>query len=294
MHVRAGVGGALAALALAAPALAQAPAPAIGNFGGGFVLAPPKDPLGAGNAVLGMRATAGGKLRIEATIPGRCGGGTFPAKAKVAADGRFVARGTSRRRPEPGLRVETTYRVAGMLTASGVDQGTARATTEVRERGRETVRCQSGTVPFKARRPRAELGIGTPGAAPNARYYGITSEKRNGQRRGIVLRVSDGGAILTRALYAVTLRCGKLVFPDVLDTPRRSLTIDAQGRVKDRVRGTDRTARTVTRYDERFSGTLGSTGAKGTLSITERTSSRKTGKLLETCRTGSIKWTAAP
>jgi len=279
-------------MALAPTAVAQAPAPPTGNFGGGLVLGFPKDPLGAGNAVLGMRATAGGKLQIEATIPGSCGGGTFPAKTTIAADGSFVAQGTNRRRPEPGLRVKTTYKIAGTLTANGVDDGTARAATEIRVKGEKTARCGSGSVPFKVRRPSGS--IGTPGPAPKARFYGVTSEKRNSARRGIVLRVSSGGRFLSRALYGVTLRCGKLAFPDVLDTPRRDVPIDDQGRFDDRIVDTSRQDRTMTRSVERFSGTIGSAGAKGTLSITERTRSRKTGKLIETCRTGPIKFTAAP
>lgn len=291
MRASAAVAATLLGLPLAATAVAQEPAPPVGNFGGGVVLGPPKDPLGAGNAVLGMRAT-GGKVRIEATIRARCGGGTFPASATLAADGSFVAKGTNRRRPEPGLRLETTYRIAGTLTASGVDNGSAKASIEVRVKGQKTVRCKSGTVAFKARRPSGQ--IGTPGAAPRTRYYGITSEKRNGARRGIVMRVSSDGQSLTRALYAVTLTCGKLKLPDIVDTPRRSLVIDSQGAISDRVRTTFRDRRTITRSVEHFSGTLGSTGAEGRLSITERTTSRKTGKLLETCRTGSITWTAAP
>lgn len=291
MRVLAGVAGAVAALALAATALAQAPALPVGNFGGGTVLPPPADPLGAGNAVLGMRA-ADGKLKIEATLRGKCGGGTFSAKATLAADGGFRARGTSRRRPEPGVRLKTTYDISGTLTATGVEDGSATASSEIRVRGQKTVRCKSGTVAYQVRRPSGE--IGTPGAAPKARYYGITSERRGGPRRGIVMRVSSDGKALTRALYAVTLACGKLELPDIVDTPRRSLAIDDLGRVSDRVRTTFREPKTITRSDERFTATLGSTGAAGTLSITERTTSRMSGKLIETCKTGTIKWTAAP
>jgi len=293
MRTRAGAAGALAAVAVAAPASAQVPppAPVAGNFGGGVVLAPPDDPLGAGNAVIGIRAI-NGKLRIEATIRGRCGGGTFPARATLAADGSFVAKGTNRRRPEPGIRVKTTYRITGTLTASGISDGTAKATNQIRVKGKGPVTCKSGTVAFSARRPIG--GIGMAGVAPGSRYYGVTSEKRHGARRGVVLRVSSDGQSLTRALYGLTLKCGKLKLPDILDTPRRNLPIDGQGRVKDRIVDTFRESRTVTRVVERFSGTLGSNGAQGTLSNTERTRSRQTGKLLETCRSGTIKWTAAP
>ncbi len=293
MRARVGVAGAVAALALTASALAQEPvAPPVGNFGGGTVLAPPKDPLGKGNAVIGLRALASGKIQVEATIRGRCGGGTFPAKGTLNADGSFRLKGTNRRVPETGLRLKTRYDIRGTLTATGVDNGIAKAATEIRVKGQDTLRCSSGSVPFALRRPASE--IGTPGAPPKTRYYGTTSERRHSARRGIVMRVSSDGTKLTRALYGVTLKCNKRTIPDIVDTPRRSLTITAQGAVKDNVKTTFRDDETVTSSDERFAGTLGSTGAKGTLSITERTKSRKTGRLLETCRTGKISWTAAP
>jgi hypothetical protein len=299
MRARAGAAGALAAVAVAATASAQepvpppvpAPTPPAGNFGGGFVTAPPKDPLGTGNMVIGLRVTSG-KLKIEATIRGRCGGGTFPTRAKLAADGSFVAKGTNRRRPEPGIRVKTKYRISGTLTDSGITDGSARATNEIRVKGKGPVTCNSGTITYSVRRPVG--GIGTVGAAPDARYYGVTSQKRHGARRGIVLRVSSDGQSLTRALYGLTMKCGKLKLPDVVDTPRRDLPIDAQGRVKDRIVDTFRDHKTVTRSIERFSGMLGANGAQGKLSINERTKSRKTGKVVERCKSGSIKWSAAP
>ena len=292
MRARAAVAVALPALALTAAAMAQGPAPPVGNFGGGRVVPLPADPQGAGNAVIGMRATPG-KLQIEATLRGNCGGGTFSARTAIASDGSFLAKGTHRRGPEPGVRVKTVYEIAGTLTAGGVEQGTAKATNEIRVAGQDTVSCKSGPVSFNARRPSGQ--IGTPGAAPDARYFGVTSEKRHGVRRGIVLRVSSDAKTLRRALYAVTQRCNKGTLPaDFIDTPRRNLKIDSKGRVKDRVGFTIRDGKTATRFEERFSGTLGSAGAKGTLSFTDRTTSRKTGKLLETCTTGSIRWKTAP
>lgn len=292
MLARVGAAGAIAALALGATALAQAPAAPVGNFGGGNVLAPPSDPLGKGNIVIGLRTQANRKIQVEATIRGKCGGGTFPAKGTLAASGHFRLKGTSKRIPEKGLRLRTTYDISGTLTAAGVGDGVASATTRISATGQESLNCKSGKVAFQVRRPSA--AIGTPGAPPNARYYGVTSERRHSARRGFVMRVSTDGTQLTRALYGVTLRCGKRKIPDIVDTPRRDLTIDAQGGVTDNVKSKFREGTRVTTSVETFTGTLGSTGALGTLSITERSRSRKTGKLLETCKTGKISWNAAP
>ncbi|MDX6689338.1 MAG: hypothetical protein QOG15_795 [Solirubrobacteraceae bacterium] len=291
MRARVGAAGAVAALALSASAFAQQPALPVGNFGGGTVVAPPRDPLGAGNVVIGMRSIAGGKLQMEATVRGKCGGGTFPAKATLAADGSFRAKGTNKRAPETGLRLKTTFDITGTLTASGVQDGVASAATEIRIKGSKTQTCASGKVPFQARRASGE--IGTPGAIAKARYYGNTSERRHSAKRGFVMRISSDGTKLTRALYGVTLKCDKRAIPDIVDTPRRSLVIDSSGTVVDNVKSTFKDAKTVTKSDERFQGTLGSVGAKGTLSITEVTKNRKTGKLIETCKTGTISWTAA-
>lgn len=292
MRARVVSAGAVAALAFGATAVAQTPAPPVGNFGGGAVVAPPKDPLGAGNVVIGLRAPSSGKLQIEATVRGKCGGGTFPARATLHADGTFSAKGTNKRTPEKGLRLTTKYDIRGTLTATGISDGVASASTEIRVKGQHTLKCKSGNVAFQVRRPTGD--IGTPGASASARYFGTTSERRHRARRGFVMRISSDGRKLTRALYGVTLKCNKRTIPDIVDTPRRSLTINSKGRVKDNVKSTFRESKTVTSSDERFAGQLGSTGAKGTLSITERTKNRKTGKLVETCKTGRISWIAAP
>jgi hypothetical protein len=286
-----GAAGAAAALALAATAFAQEPVPPVGNFGGGTVVAPPRDPLGAGNAVIGMRAVSSGEVQFEATVRGKCGGGTFPAKATLKADNSFRAKGTNMRTPEAGLHVKTTYDITGTLTATGVTDGVASATTKIRVKGAKTQTCKSGKVAFQVRR--ASGDIGAPGAVAKARYYGNTSERRHSVRRGFVMRVSKDGTKLTRALYGVTLKCDKRKIPDIVDTPRRSIAIVAGGQVVDNVTSTFKDKDTVTKSDERFAGTLGSAGATGTLSITERTKDRKTGKLIETCKTGNISWTAA-
>jgi hypothetical protein len=106
--------------------------------------------------------------------------------------------------------------------------------------------------------------------------------------------VTADGTRLRRALYGVTLKCDERKIPDVLDTPRRNVSVGADGFFEDNVKSSFPEGNTTVKSDERFEGTLGSIGAEGTLSITERRYSRKTKKLLETCKTGKIRWTAAP
>jgi hypothetical protein len=283
--------GALAtAIALTAGAVAQAPAPT-GNFGGGGLVAPPRDHFGAGNAVVALRALPGRKLEIEATIRGTCGGGEISADAKVAADGSFSADGTQRTRPAPKQRVTTTFKLAGSFTGPTTAEGTVSATIKRRADGK-TKSCRSGTVKFGVRRP--DGAIGKPGAPPGARYYGTTSQRGAGPRRPIVLRVSSDGLVISRALFGESVRCSDDTNAIGLEAPRTNVAIDAKGRVNDREQFTIREGNTVVKVDDRFTAELGETGASGTFSLSDKTTDKTTGRVLRTCRSGVVKWTAAP
>ena len=66
-------------LAGATAATAQAPERPAGHFGGGALVAPPKNLFGAGNAVIALRALDKGRLEIE---------GDGGAKGRVRGRGR--------------------------------------------------------------------------------------------------------------------------------------------------------------------------------------------------------------
>lgn len=291
MHARATLPVALAAaVTLAAAAVAQAPAPS-GNFGGGALVPPPRDHFGAGNAVVGIRALPERKLEIEATIRGACGGGEIAADAKVADDGSFSADGTQRTRPAPKERVTTTFKLAGAFTSATAAEGSITATLERRADGK-TKTCRSGTVKFGVRRPDGE--IGKPGATPGGRYYGTTSQRGVGPRRPIVLRISDDRLVISRALFGESVRCSDHTESSGLEAPRTNAAIDSKGRVDDHERFTIRDGDAIVRVNDRFSAEIGDAGARGTFSLSDRTTDRTTGRTLRTCRSGVVKWTAAP
>lgn len=274
----------LGVLACAAGAAAQEPVAPVGDFGGGAVPAPPVDAFGAGTFVIGLRAAAGPKLRISATIVGPCAAGSFRATASVAADGTFSASGASR---EDDVRTE--YRVTGVRSPTPSGTASARFTRDVG--GGRSARCSSGVVEWSARRPLVEIGM--PAAPPgSAVLYGTTSQRLGAARRGIVLRVSEDGTQLGRALYGVTLRCSNGTSPG-FDLPRDGLTIGPDGSFDDREQGTERGPSKIIRYDERFSGTIGSSGAQGTLSASVRITDRRSGRELVTCRSGPVSWSAS-
>lgn len=282
--------GVVAGVALCAPAVAQAPAPR-GNFGGGGLVPPPRDQFGAGNAIVAVRALPERRLEIEATVRGRCGGGELAAAATLAADGSFSAKGSQRTEPDRGVRVTTTYTLAGTFASAAAADGTLKATIERTTDGR-TRRCRSGTVRFGLRRPSG--GIGARGAPDGARFYGVTAQRSAGPRRPIVLRISGDGRVISRALFGESVRCSDGTRIAGIEAPRTNAPIDSRGRVDDRERFTIRSAGTLVKVDDRFTAQLGATGARGTFSLSDRTIDRASGNVIQSCRSGTIRWTAAP
>jgi len=281
----------IAAVAAAAPATAEAPAPPTGNYGGGAVVAPPKTIYGAGNMLIGLRATSDGKLTINAAVILSCTqDAVIRAEFQPAADGSFGGRGTRTRRIAGGGRVETDYRISGTIAGAAVN-GKISANNDI-IRGGVRKRCPRSVVVWSARRATGETGA--PPIPPNARLHGTTSQRLGGPRRAITLRVSADGAKLTRALYEVTVKCGSRAITDTYDAPKRNLPIAADGTVRDVERFTFRTRDTIYRSVERFEATLGAAGAHGTFSTTARLASRATGRTLGRCRSGTVRWSAAP
>ena len=291
MRARVALSGAVvAAAALSAAVDAQAPAPA-GNFGGGALAAPPDDHFGPGNAVVALRALPGRKLEIEATVRSTCSGGDVAADATVSADGNFSASGTERTQPARDVKVTTTFTLAGAFTSPSAADGTISATIRRRDGGR-TSTCRTGEVRFGVRRPAGT--VGTPGTDLARRYYGTTSQRGAGPHRPIVLRVSGDGLVISRALFGESVRCSDGTRSTGIDAPRTNARIDSKGRVKDRERYEIKRGNAVVKVDDRFTAQLGSAGARGTLALSDRTLDRSSGKVIESCRSGVVKWTAAP
>lgn len=268
-------------LGLPAGAGAQDTAPVVGNFGGGAVVGPPASPFSAGNMVIGLRAGGDATVRITATIAAACASGTVDAVAPVAADGTFSVSGAARQ-----ANVHTNYVLTGTLTAT--PSGTATAHFKRTVDGR-TRRCSARDVQWQARRPLGGFGD-APAVAPQATLLGTTGQREGGVRRGIVLRVADDGHAIERAVYGVTLRCTGDVRSPTFDFPRDAVAIDAAGQLGDRESGTRRAKTTITRYVERFGGTVGSAGGEGFFSVKLTIRRRSTGRRITACRSGEVRW----
>lgn len=283
---------AVTAVLLAGPAaIAEAPAPPVGNFGGGALVAPPKDLFGPGNAVVGLRAMDGGRLEIEATVRGTCGGGDITARTRLKADASFSVKGTATQSPGSGVRVRTTYTMSGAFTGPRAAEGKLSATLRRTAEGRTTT-CRTGNISFSARRPEGK--IGRRGAAPRARYFGVTAQRGVGPRRPIVFRISGDGRRISYALFGQQVRCSDGTRAIGLEAPRTNIAINSNGRVSDRDRDEIDNDATRTHVDDRFEATIGRDGAKGTFSLSDRTIDKLTGNVIQTCRSGTISWTAAP
>jgi hypothetical protein len=294
MRARVALSGTVAAVALCAAADAQAPAPLPapeGNFGGGALIAPPNDHFGPGNAVIALRALPDRKLEIEATVRGSCAGGEVAADTAVAADGSFSAKGTERTEPERNVKVTTTYTLAGTFTSPTAADGTLSATIARRAGGR-TRRCRTGSVKFGLRRPNGQ--IGTPGDQLPTRYYGTTSQRGAGPLRPIVLRLSGDDLVISRALFGESVRCSDRTRSTGIEAPRTNARVDAKGRVSDHERYEVKEGKTLVKVNDRFTAQLGSAGARGTFSLSDRTTDRASGRVLQSCKSGVVRWTAAP
>jgi hypothetical protein len=272
-----------------AVAAAQDPAAPSGNYGGGAVLAPPNSLGAPGNMLIGLRVT-GNQVRLNAGLGANCESGSFRVATTLGADGVFSVSGVHRETLGGGRRLRTTYTVEGTISGATAS-GSARVSNRIVTKGRSPRSCTSGTVRWAARRSTGELGA--PGVVAKARLYGTTSQRLAGPRRAIVMRVSSDASKLTRAIYDVTMKCDGATLTDIYDSPRRNLKIAADGSVSDVERFTRRNATTITRSTGTFAGRLGAAGAAGTFSATDRIYNRRSGRLAATCRSGTVRWTAA-
>lgn len=275
-----------------AAATAQAPERPTGNFGGGALASPPKDLFGPGNAVISLRALPERRLEIEATVRARCAGGEIQVATTTAADGSFSAQGSASQRPARGETVKTTYKLDGSFTSERAAQGTLSATLVKSPDGGARKTCKTGKIAFSARRPDGKLG--SRDVRPRPRYFGVTAQRGTGPRRPIVLRLSGDRRRIARALFGEQVKCSDGKRSIGIEAPRTNIAIDSRGRVSDREKDKIDNGATFTYIDDRFTATLGSRGAKGTFSLSDRTIDKLSGNIIQSCSSGTIKWAAAP
>ncbi|HEV2059724.1 MAG TPA: hypothetical protein VGR11_10225 [Solirubrobacteraceae bacterium] len=274
----------------AGAAFAQAAAPT-GDFGGGAIAVPVKETTVAKDMLLSIRARSGGRLGVHGQIYAGCGLGTISGVGKLADDGRFTLRGDVSRRPLIGTRNTSTFVVRGTLTRGG-GEGTARVKLRVRTKGRAARSCTSRTVSWTVRRTG---GSGAPAPAPAERtLYGATSQTAARAKHAMVLRVASGGRRVERAAFGYRASCdrGRIVEShDVNISPEFDVAADGSWRSVERFSASfkDVNVRTTVVLHGQFDA---AGNAAGKLSVTERYASRKSGKRLDVCTTGTRSWSA--
>lgn len=284
----------VAAAAIGAAAHAQTAGAPSGSFGGGAIAVPVDEDTVAGDMLLSVRARSGGRAGVDGQIFTGCGPGTIRGDAKLAADGSFTLRGEALRRPVAGVTETTTFVVRGRLTATG-GSGTARGTLKIDPRRGETKTCRSRTVSWTVRR--AAGPPTAPAAAPaGATLYGLTSQSASRAQHAVVLFAGASGRSIERFLFSFRGRCdeGRIrVYDEQNFSPEFDVAPDGSFRNVERfrIRFADVVVATTVVVRGRFDR---SGAAAGRLAVTERFSSRRTGRRVGVCRTGTRTWSATP
>jgi hypothetical protein len=190
------------------------------------------------------------------------------------------------------VRNTTTFVVRGKLTADG-GEGTASMKLKVRAKGHATRSCTSKTVSWTVRRP---IDAGAVAATPPAEgtVYGLTSQDGSRAKRAIVLHVASAGRRIDRALFGYRTTCarGRIVVAEDVDiTPE--FDVAADGSFREVERFSTKFADVVVKTTVVLRGQFDSAGgAAGKLAVTERYASRKSGKSVDVCKTGTRTWSA--
>ena len=114
------------------------------------------------------------------------------------------------------------------------------------------------------------------------------------ERREIFSRRAYAPGAASRALFGEQVKCSDGKRAIGIEAPRTNIAIDSRGRVSDREKDKIDNGATFTYLDDRFTATLGRTGAKGTFSLSDRTVDKLSGNVIQSCSSGTVKWTAAP
>jgi hypothetical protein len=269
-----------------------APAPAA-NLGGGAIAVPVKETSVAKDMVLSIRTSLGGRIGVDGQIYASCGLGTISGDAKLAADGSFTLRGAVTRRPLVGTRSTSTFAVKGALTADGGGgTGTANVKLRVRRKGHATRTCTSRTITWTVRRPG---DAGAAAAAPaEATLYGLTAQSAARARQAIVLHAAGGGRSIERAVFGYRANCdrGRIVESDDVNiSPEFDVAADGSFREAERFTTSFQDVKVATTVV--LEGQFDAAGnAAGKLSVTGRYTSRKSGKRVDVCSTGTRSWSA--
>ena len=283
---------------LAAPAGAALPPGRSGLYGGGAV----SDYL----QFVSLRVLPDGRLSAHATLVTRCAPRFGDALTETVSirnvglsdEGRYSATSSFTDELEPGvptvggLRAEGTIDYSVRVLSGGQARGLVRVRTIYTDpaTGAEISRCDTGRIPWAARRPAPDAGSGRP--APKPRVYRGTT----GQDEPFLMRVTRRGRVVRRAGMTVRVGC-----PSGIGLPLDVVAHTLRVR-RGRFGATDEFERAFTypdgsevveRYSWKLRGRFGRSGARGTFELRGDVRRKSDGQSIGSCRTGAIAWRAA-
>jgi hypothetical protein len=294
--------GAAAAVLLGLSGLLAGPASALppgrsGLYGGGAV--------GAYMQFASLRVMPGGGVTAHATLVTRCSPlfgdqlteSITVRNVRLSEGGRYSATTNFTDRVDPGVPLtggmfaEGTISFSARVPAGGLARGTVRVRTAYSrsEGGSVVSRCDTGPIPWTARRPRPDSGTGRPALQPGT-HRGTT-----GQGEPFLMRVTGGGRLVRRAGLTVQVDCGSAIgLP--LDVVARRMRVrrgrfGAAGDFTRPYTGPDGTE-VVESYRWELHGRFGRRGARGTFELTGVVRRRDDGTRVGSCATGELPWLA--
>jgi hypothetical protein len=303
---------ALAAITLASAAAAAGAAMAAGGAKAGAGLAPGRSGFYGGGAVrdylqfVSLRVTPDARLSAHATLVTKCAPrfgdelteSVSVRNGRLSDTGRYSATTSFSDQMEPGvaivggLKAEGTIAVTARVLAGGVARGVVRVRTVYTDpaSGAERSRCDTGRIPWEARRPSPDAGAGDPVRQPGT-FRGTTD-----QDEPFLMKVAPDGRLVRRAGMTVRVGCPSGIgLP--LDVVAHRLRV-RRGRFGAR----DEFQRAFTypdgrqvveRYTFQLRGRFGRRGARGTFELGGTVHRRRDGEQIGSCDTGAIAWRAS-
>jgi hypothetical protein len=190
-----------------------------------------------------------------------------------------------------GLHAEGTITYAVRVLAGGLARGIVRVRSTYSDpaNGAEVSRCDTGRIPWSARRPPPDAGRGTPALQPGILRGGT------GQQEPFLMKVTRRGRLVARAGMTVRATC-----PSAVGVPLDVVAHRVRVR-RGRFGATDTFTRPFTTSDgvqvvESYSwelrGRFGRSGSRGTFELHGVVRRRSDGEAVGSCDTGTIRWRA--
>ena len=190
-----------------------------------------------------------------------------------------------------GLHAEGTITYSARVLAGGLARGVVRVRTTYSDpaSGAELSRCDTGRIPWSARRPPPGAGGGTPALQPGT-LRGATR-----QREPFLMRVTRRGRLVARAGMTARVTC-----PSALGVPLDLVAHRVRVRrgrfgAKDeftRPFTTSEGVPVVESYSWELRGRFGRIGARGTFELHGVVRRRSDGEEIGSCDSGTVRWRA--